>query len=94
MFNRLKEWLSSNQRISLGKQILQSVNVQEGLNSDNRQKLDAFLELTNEVGYSSESRASSNSLSSIVAHLDDRPLVVTRNLVSALMKESNNNDRA
>lgn len=94
MFNKLKEWLNANQRISLGKQILQSVNVQEGLSSDNRQKLDTFLELTKEVGYSGESRASSSSLSSIIAHLDDRPLVVTRNLVSALMKESDNNVRA
>lgn len=94
MFNNLKKWLNNNQRIDLGKQILKSVDIDGGLNSDNRQKLDAFLELTNEIGYSTESRASSNSLSSIISHLDDRPLIVTRNLISAFMKKSDNDDRS
>ena len=51
-----------------------------------------FLELTAEVGFSEETRACSNSLSSIIGHLDDRPLVVTRNLVSELLKDSDCDD--
>ena len=49
-------------------------------------------ELTAEVGFSEETRACSNSLSSIIGHLDDRPLVVTRNLVSELLKDSDCDD--
>lgn len=94
MFDNLKKWLNNAQKIDLAKQILESVDTHRGLNSENRQKLYAFLELTREVGYSDESRASSNSLSSIIGHLDDRPLIVTRNLILALMKESNCDDRA
>ena len=61
---------------------------------DIREQYPLDLELTNEIGYSTESRASSNSLSSIISHLDDRPLIVTRNLISAFMKESDNDDRS
>lgn len=94
MFDNLKKWLNNAQKIDLAKQILESVDTRRGLNSENRQKLYAFLELTREVGYSDESRASSNSLSSIISHLDDRLLIVTRNLISAFMKESDNDDRS
>lgn len=94
MFDNLKKWLNNAQKIDLAKQILESVDTRRGLNSENRQKLYAFLELTREVGYSGESRASSNSLSSIIGHLDDRPLIVTRNLISSFMKECDNDDRS
>lgn len=94
MFDNLKKWLNNAQKIDLAKQILESVDTRRGLNSENRQKLYAFLELTREVGYSGESRASSNSLNSIIGHLDDRPLIVTRNLISSFMKECDNDDRS
>ena len=94
MFDNLKKWLNNAQKIDLAKQILESGDTRRGLNSENRQKLYAFLELTREVGYSGESRASSNSLSSIIGHLDDRPLIVTRNLISSFMKECDNDDRS
>ena len=93
MFKNLKEWLNSQQKIDLGKQILGSVNVKEGLNEKNRQKLMAFLELTDNIGFSSATRVGADNLSSIIGHLDDRPLVVTRNLVSILLIKDSNDDK-
>ena len=92
MLNKLKKWLAYKQKIALAKQILASIDIKSGLTSDNRQKLMTFLELTAEVGFSEETRACSSSLSSIIGHLDDRPLVVTRNLVSELLKDSDRDD--
>lgn len=94
MLEQLQQWLNHKQKVALAKQVLESVDTNRGLTLENRQKLAAFLELTSDVGFSEETRASSSSLSSIVGHLDDRPLIVTRNLVSTLLKESDINDRS
>lgn len=91
MLEQLKGWLSTKQKVALAKKVLESVDIAQGLSRENRQKLSAFLVLTSEVGFSEETRASSDSLSSIVGHLNDRPLIVTRNLVSAFLKGSDRN---
>lgn len=94
MLENFKNWLTTKQKVALAKQVLESVDVSQGLSLENRQKLSTFLELTSEIGFSDETRASSNSLNSIVGHLNDRPLIVTRNLVSSLLKAGDAHDRS
>ena len=78
--------LSLLRQHELACQVLREVNPMSGLTPAVCRKLETFLELTSDVGLSKEGRELSNSLSSIVGHLDDRPLSVTRRLVSDLLK--------
>lgn len=89
-----KSKFSLRQRHDLACQILREIDPATGLTSAARRKLNTFLELTSDVGLSKEGRALSGSLSSIIGHLDDRPLAVTRRLVLELLKGSDPHDQA
>lgn len=90
MFNRLKSWLNQKEKLHLAKEIIGTVDVKLGLTDENRQKLVAFLALTEDSGLSDESRAG-NELSGVVGHIDGRPIAVTRRLITEILKERGNN---
>lgn len=90
MFNRLKSWLNQKERLRLAKDIIATADVEVGLTEENRQKLVAFLVLTENFGFSDDSRVG-NELSGIIGHVDSRPIAVTRHLIIEILKGSDTN---